>query len=63
MKSHRDPAGLQIQAADAVARNTGDGTDQPAGGATRSRRRRRTRSGRDLSTRENQPEETQRKAS
>ncbi len=49
--------------ADAAARDTGDGAGQPAGGATRSRRRRRTRAGRDLSTRENQSEETQRKAS
>jgi superfamily II DNA/RNA helicase len=49
--------------ADAVARDAGDGSGQPAGGATRSRRRRRTRAGRDLSTRENQSEETQRKAS
>jgi superfamily II DNA/RNA helicase len=48
---------------DAAARDTGDGGGQPAGGATRSRRRRRTRAGRDLSARENKPEETQRKAS
>jgi len=46
-----------------AARETGDGDGQPAGGATRSRRRRRTRSGRDLSSRENQPDQTQRKAS
>jgi superfamily II DNA/RNA helicase len=48
---------------DPAVRDTGDGGGQPAGGATRSRRRRRTRAGRDLSTRENQSEETQRKAS
>jgi hypothetical protein len=48
---------------DAAARDTGDGGGQTAGGASRSRRRRRTRAGRDLSTRENQSEETQRKAS
>jgi superfamily II DNA/RNA helicase len=48
---------------DAAARDTGDGGGQPAGGASRSRRRRRTRAGRDLSSRENQSEETQRKAS
>jgi superfamily II DNA/RNA helicase len=55
--------GKATGSADAAARDTGDGTGQLAGGATRSRRRRRTRAGRDLSTRENQPEETQRKAS
>jgi superfamily II DNA/RNA helicase len=48
---------------DPAARDTGDGGGQPAGGASRSRRRRRTRAGRDLSSRENQSEETQRKAS
>jgi superfamily II DNA/RNA helicase len=48
---------------DAVARDAGEGSGQPAGGATRSRRRRRTRAGHDLSTRENQSQETQRKAS
>jgi len=53
----------QPRAATDAARGTGDGSGQPADGATRSRRRRRTRSGRDLSGRENQPEETQRKAS
>jgi superfamily II DNA/RNA helicase len=46
---------------DAAARDTGDGTGQSAGGASRSRRRRRTRAGRDLGTQDNQ--ETQRKAS
>jgi superfamily II DNA/RNA helicase len=50
-------------ATDAPARDTGDGGGQPAGGATRSRRRRRTRAGNDLSSRENPTEETQRKAS
>ena len=50
-------------------RGAGDGTAQPGGEATRTRRRRRTRAGRDLgagqaSARgENQPEETRRKAS
>jgi superfamily II DNA/RNA helicase len=48
---------------DPAARDAGEGSGQQAGGATRSRRRRRTRAGRDLSTRENQSEETQRKAS
>ena len=48
------------------SRDAGDGTAQPGGGATRARRRRRTRAGRDLgadSRSENQPEETRRKAS
>jgi superfamily II DNA/RNA helicase len=48
--------------ADPAGREAGDGGQQ-GGGATRSRRRRRTRAGRDLSSRENQSEETQRKAS
>src|ERR1700733_14310518 len=61
----RDSAGGQARvgqprkaagSADAAARDTGDGSGQPAGGASRSRRRRRTRAGRDLSARENQSE-------
>jgi len=59
----RGGPGQPRTAKDAAARDTGDGAGQPAGGATRSRRRRRTRAGRDLSSRENQSEETQRKAS
>jgi superfamily II DNA/RNA helicase len=59
----RGGPGQPRTATDAPAGDTGDGTGQRAGGATRSRRRRRTRAGRDLSTRQNQSEETQRKAS
>jgi len=59
----RGGPGQPRTATDAAARDTGDGAGQPAGGATRSRRRRRTRAGRDLSSRENQSEDTQRKAS
>jgi superfamily II DNA/RNA helicase len=58
----RQPRKAATGSADPASRD-GDGGGQQGGGATKSRRRRRTRAGRDLSSRENQSEETQRKAS